>query len=140
MLDGAKTASMQTANYMTDCCIEEDVIRDVVTDLKSCMHLILKGDIKEIPCNGQYMGGVNNTYVENFIMAFCSSKRNHFDRLQKELIPMDLIRLIILKGCPRDCREEFLQVIMSKSWKDLDDAFVMKVGNQEDFPQMLQTY
>ncbi len=140
LFDGGRAASMQTANYMTDCCMEEEVIRDVVTDLKDCIHLIMRGDVKEIPTNGQYIGGTNNAYVENYMMSFCKSKRTHFQLLQRELIPMDVIRLIVLKGAPKDCRDEVWDIIMSKSWTNLDKDFINKVANQEDFPQMLQTY
>ncbi len=138
LLDGARAASMQTANFMTDCCLEADVITDVVTTISDCIHLIMNGDVKDVPCQGMYAGGLNNAYVENYIMSFCETKRKHLELLQKELIPMDFIKLILAKGAPRDCRTEFLSIIMTKSWNDLAPEFVAKVADQEDFPQMLQ--
>lgn len=138
LTDGARAASMQTANYMTDCCMEEEVIRDVVTDINDCILQIMRGDVKDIPCSGMYMGGSNNAYVENYIMAFCKSKRIHMELLQKELIPMEVIRLIVMKGAPKELREDFLNIILAKSWMSIPKDFVLKVGNQEDFPQMLQ--
>lgn len=137
MFDGAMCADMQTANYMTSCCMEEDVITDVVTGIRDIIQLVMYHDVREVPCNGMYAGGVNTAYVENFLMAFCKAKREHFDRLQKELIPMDVIKLIVAKGAPRECRSELLSIIMSKSWDKLAKEFIIKVGDQEDFPQML---
>lgn len=140
MLDGARAANMQTANFMTDCCLEADVITDVVTEINDCVYLIMNGDVKEVPCTGMYAEGINKAYVENYIMSFCETKRKHLELLQNELIPMDFIKLILAKGAPRDCRTEFLSIIMTKSWNDLADEFILKVGNQEDFPQMLQAH
>lgn len=137
LLDGARAACMQTANYMTDCCMEEDVIRDVVTDINDCITQIMNGDVKDIPSNGMYAGGTNSAYVENYIMSFCEAKRKHLELLQQELIPMDVIKLIIAKGCPRECRTEFLSIIMTKSWGNLAKEFIKQVGDQDDFPQML---
>lgn len=137
MLDGAMCANMQTANYMTNCCMEEAVITDVVPGINDCIQLIMYHEVKEVPCNGMYAGNVNPAYVENFLMSFCKTKREHFDRLQKELIPMDMIKLIVAKGCPRDCKDEIMAVIIKKSWNELEKAFIEKVGDQEDFPQML---
>lgn len=139
MIDGARSANMQTANYMTDCCMEEEVIVDVLNrKIDDSLYLIMKGDVKEIPSTGIYENGQNAAYVENFIMAFCEAKHAHLKLLQRELIPMDVIKLILAKGAPRECRTEFLSIIMTKSWNDLAKEFVLKVGNQEDFPQMLQ--
>lgn len=138
MIDGALCANMQTANFMTDCCMEEDVIRDVVKDINETINLIMFHDVREIPCNGMYANGINTPYVENFLMSFCRTKRDHFDRLQRELIPMDFIKLIVIKGAPRDCRADLMQIIMTKSWNDIPKDIILKVGDQEDFPQMLQ--
>lgn len=137
MIDGARCANMQTANYMTDCCMEEEVIRDVVKDIDDCIYHIMNGEVKEIPSTGMYAGGLNKAYVENFLMTFCEAKRKHLELLQQELIPMDVIKLIIQKGAPRDCRAEILAIIMSKSWTSLSPELVLKVGDQEDFPQLL---
>lgn len=136
MFDGANCANMQTSNYMTNCCMEEDVIRDVVIGLDQ-LDLVMFHDVKEVPCNGMYAGGGNPAYVENFLMSFCKTKREHLERLQAELIPMDVIKLIVAKGAPRDCRAEIMSIIMTKSWNDLAKEFIIKVGDQEDFPQML---
>ncbi len=139
MIDGARCAHMQTANFMTDCCMEEDVITDVLDrKIDDCLYQIMKGDVKEIPPTGMYQNGMNPAYVENFIMSFCEAKRKHLELLQRELIPMDVIKLIIAKGAPRDCRAEFLSIIMTKSWNEVAKEFILKVGDQEDFPQMLQ--
>ncbi|MFI3254946.1 MAG: hypothetical protein R3Y63_11530 [Eubacteriales bacterium] len=140
LLEGARAANMQTANYMTDCCMEEDVIRDVVSDIDDCIDFILTGEVREIQSGGMYANGVNSAYVENYIMAFCEAKRHHLELLQQELIPMDFIKLIVAKGAPKDCRSEFLSIIMTKSWKDIAPEFVRIVGDQEDFPQMLQAH
>lgn len=140
MLDGARAAHMQTANFMTDCCMEADVITDVVTGINDVIHLIMNGEVKEIPSSGLYQGGLNTAYVENYIMSFCETKRKHLELLQQELIPMDFIKLIVAKGAPRDCRSEFLSIIMTKSWNDLAKEFILKVGDQEDFPQMLTAH
>lgn len=137
MLDGASCANMQTANYMTSCCMEEEVITDVVTDISDVIQLVMYHDVREVPSSGMYANNVNAAYVENFIMSFCKTKREHLERLQQELIPMDVIKLIVAKGAPRDCRSEILSIIMSKSWNDLAKEFIQKVGDQEDFPQML---
>lgn len=138
MLDGARAANMQTANYMTDCCMEEDVITDVVTGISDCIMLIMNGDVKEIPSSGMYANGANKAYVENFIISFCETKRKHLELLQQEFIPIDVIKLIVAKGAPKACRLEFLSIIMTKSWKELAPEFIEKVGDQEDFPQLLQ--
>lgn len=137
LMDGALCANMQTANYMTNCCMEEGVICDVVTGINDVIKLVMYHEVKEVPCNGMYANNVNPAYVENFLMSYCSTKREHFDRLQKELIPMDVIKLIINKGAPRDCRQELMNVIMQSTWDKLDKELVTKVGDQEDFPQML---
>lgn len=138
LIDGARCANMQTANYMTDCCMEEEVIVDIMNrEIDDCIYQIMQGDVKEIPSTGMYANGMNTAYVENFIMSFCEAKRKHLELLQRELIPMDVIKLIIAKGAPRECRAEFLSIIMTKSWNDLAKEFVIKVGDQEDFPQML---
>lgn len=138
MLDGARCANMQTANFMTDCCMEEDVIRDVVKDIDDCLYHIMNGEVKEVPTTGMYVGGINKVYVEGFIMTFCQAKRKHLELLQQELIPMDVIRLIIQKGMPRDCREDFWSIIMGKTWTSIPPELVLKTGDQEDFPQTLQ--
>ncbi len=138
LMDGARAASMQSANYMTDCCMEEEVIRDVVKGIDDVLVLIMTGDVKEIPSGGVYANGMNTAYVENYIMSFCEAKRKHLELLQKELIPMDVIKLIVAKGAPRDLRAEFLSIIMTKSWNNLAKEFIIQVGDQEDFPQMLQ--
>lgn len=137
IFDGANCANMQTANFMTNCCMEEDVISDVVTDLGDQLNLVMYHDVKEVPSTGIYAGGSNLAYVENFLMSFCKAKREHLERLQNELIPMDVIKLIVAKGAPKNCRAEIMSIIMTKSWNDLAKEFVIKVGDQEDFPQML---
>lgn len=137
MIDGAMCANMQTANFMTSCCMEEEVITDVVTDINDIIQLIMYHEVKEIPCNGMYANNINPAYVENFLMSFCKTKREHFDRLQQELIPMDFIKLIVAKGAPRDCKSEIMSIIMTRSWDKLAKEFITKVGDQEDFPQLL---
>lgn len=137
LLDGIRAANMQTANYMTDCCMEEEVIRDVVQGIDDCLLHIFRGDVKEVPPSGLYQGGSNTPYVENFLMGFCEEKRRHLELLQQELIPADVIKLIIAKGTPAQCRSDLLSIIMTKSWNDLAKEFIIKVGDQEDFPQIL---